>query len=54
MSLVKSKIPNNCIAAGSPARVVRRDIAWSMNDGAADISDCGEEYVNLTEESRKE
>ncbi len=54
MSLVKGKIPNNCIAAGSPARVVRRDIAWCMNDGAADIADCGEEYINLTEESRKE
>ena len=27
-SLVTGKIPNNCIAVGSPARVVRRDIAW--------------------------
>ncbi|MBM9461931.1 acyltransferase [Aeromicrobium sp. YIM 150415] len=28
VSLVKGRIPNNCIATGSPARVVRRDIAW--------------------------
>jgi len=27
-SLVKGRIPNNCIAVGAPARVVRRDIAW--------------------------
>src|SRR4029078_7328208 len=27
-SLVTGKIPNNCIAVGSPARVVRRDVAW--------------------------
>ncbi|MGC5167027.1 acyltransferase [Luteimicrobium sp. DT211] len=27
-SVVKGRIPNNCIAVGAPARVVRRDIAW--------------------------
>ena len=27
-SLVTSDLPNNCVAVGSPARVVRRDIAW--------------------------
>lgn len=27
-SIVTGTIPNNCIAVGSPARVVRRDIAW--------------------------
>ncbi|ROQ59283.1 transferase family hexapeptide repeat protein [Streptomyces sp. 840.1] len=27
-SIVTSSIPNNCIAVGAPARVVRRDIAW--------------------------
>ncbi|MGV0109706.1 acyltransferase [Arthrobacter sp. CP30] len=27
-AFVKGKIPNNCVAVGSPARVVRRDIAW--------------------------
>lgn len=27
-SILKGKIPNNCIAAGAPAKVVRRDIAW--------------------------
>lgn len=27
-AIVKSRIPNNCIAAGIPARVIRKDIAW--------------------------
>lgn len=27
-SLVNGPIPNNCVAVGSPARVVRRDVAW--------------------------
>jgi acetyltransferase-like isoleucine patch superfamily enzyme len=27
-SIVTGRIPNNCVAAGVPARVVRRDIAW--------------------------
>ncbi|WP_044870411.1 acyltransferase [Pseudomonas sp. LFM046] len=27
-ALVKGRLPNNCIAAGVPARVVRQDIAW--------------------------
>lgn len=27
-SIVTKSVPNNCIAAGAPARVVRRDIAW--------------------------
>jgi acetyltransferase-like isoleucine patch superfamily enzyme len=27
-SIVTKRIPNNCVAAGVPARVVRRDVAW--------------------------
>jgi acetyltransferase-like isoleucine patch superfamily enzyme len=27
-SIVTSRIPNNCIAVGTPARVVRGDVAW--------------------------
>jgi acetyltransferase-like isoleucine patch superfamily enzyme len=27
-SVVKGKIPNNCVAAGAPAKVVRKNIAW--------------------------
>lgn len=27
-SLLKGSVPNNCVAAGIPAKVIRRDIAW--------------------------
>ncbi|MBI4944284.1 MAG: acyltransferase [Actinobacteria bacterium] len=27
-AVVKGRVPNNCVVAGVPARVVRRDIAW--------------------------
>jgi acetyltransferase-like isoleucine patch superfamily enzyme len=27
-SIVTSDLPNNCVAVGAPARVVRRDVAW--------------------------
>ncbi len=50
MSLVKSRIPNNCIVAGVPARVIKRNVAWSIEEGADDIKKCGQEYVHCTEE----
>lgn len=33
-SLVKSKIPNNCIAVGSPAKVKKDNITWKREIGA--------------------
>ena len=48
-SLVKSKFPNNCIAAGIPARDIRHDVSWSRESGVDDIAVCGMEYVNMTE-----
>lgn len=50
MSLVKSKIPNNCIAAGVPAKVIRKNIAWSRQYGTESIVECGQEYIHFTEE----
>ncbi len=50
MSLVKGKIPNNCIAVGIPARVSRKNIAWSHKTGAEDIRECEEKYVRYTEQ----
>lgn len=49
-SLVKKKIPNNVIAVGTPARVTRKDVAWSREPVSTNILDCGEEYINLTNE----
>lgn len=31
-SLVKGRFPNNCTVAGVPARIVKRDIAWSRSE----------------------
>ena len=47
-SLVKANIPNNCIAAGAPARVIRKDVAWSRNNSATDIEECNG-YIDYTE-----
>jgi len=47
-SLVKKVIPNNCIAAGIPAKVIRKNIAWSRKNCAENISDCGMEYIHAT------
>lgn len=48
-SVVKTRIPNNCIAAGVPAKIIRKDIAWSRKLGTEDIMECGWEYICLTE-----
>ena len=38
-SLVKSSIPNNCMAAGIPAYVRKRDVAWARQNGVEDIQE---------------
>lgn len=50
MSLVKNKIPNNCIAAGVPAKVIRKNITWSRQYGLKNIAECRQEYIHFTEE----
>lgn len=57
-SLVKGRIPNNVVAAGMPARVVRRDVAWERphltmtepryKNDASDVEHSA--FWNLTEE----
>ncbi len=48
LSLVKNVFPNNCILAGTPAKMIKKDISWSREYGAEDIAECGSQYVNLT------
>lgn len=49
---VKGRYPNNCIIAGSIARVIRKDIAWSRSIMAEDIGKCPSEYVHKTSDER--
>lgn len=48
-SLVKGSYPNNCILAGSPARVVKRDVAWARDNIDGELS----MYRKLPEEYRR-
>lgn len=47
-SLVKDTVPNNCIVAGIPAKIIRKNVSWSRNYCAENIEECGYQYVNCT------
>jgi acetyltransferase-like isoleucine patch superfamily enzyme len=55
-SVVKCRAPNNCVLAGVPARVVRKNIAWErlhLRNEASFLSDgslkrCSREFWHLT------
>lgn len=62
-SIVTRDVPNNCVAAGAPARVVRRDVAWERPglwarkpgiDGLGPGETKNDEWWNLTEEDAAE
>lgn len=48
-SLVKGKFPNNVVVAGSPGRVLKKDVAWSRKSRTNNLEDCGV-YTDLTQE----
>lgn len=49
-ALVKGKFPNNCTIGGVPAKILRKNAAWSRNFWERDISGCGEGFYGLTDE----
>ena len=49
-SVVKKTFPNNVVVAGSPAKIIRKNIAWGRQAVNEDIELCGEEYIKFTEE----
>lgn len=48
-SFVKGKFPNNCTIVGIPAKVGKKDVAWSRKYMSDNIEDCGE-FVKPTKE----
>lgn len=46
-SVVKGIYPNNCIIGGNPSYIVQKNIAWSRNNGANKLEECGE-YISIT------
>lgn len=47
-SFVKKFFPNNCMIAGMPAKVIRKNIAWSRKNMEQNISECGEDNIRYT------
>ena len=48
-SLVKCKVPNNVLLYGTPAKIKRKNVAWSRANQVKDIMYCGKENIKLTE-----
>ena len=51
-SLVNKKVPNNCIIAGVPGRIIKKNRAWSGNSNYKNIrfdKRAFEKYTNLTQ-----
>ncbi len=53
-STVKGYIPNNCIAVGQPARVVKENIAWSRDNVTTNEMETFEKIPNVYRDITKE
>ena len=49
-TMVKGRFPNNCIIAGQPARIIKKDIAWTRPNVSFDNE---EDFLNINEDYRK-
>lgn len=49
-SLVNKAFPNNIILAGTPAKILRKDVAWTRKMVSENIHDCGIENINFTDQ----
>ncbi len=49
-SLVKGTFPNNCVIAGNPGKVVKKNVTWHRDPFVTDICNVEEQYIKLTDE----
>lgn len=49
-SLVKGSFPNNCVLAGNPAKIVKKNVTWHRDPYETDIYKVDERYLELTHE----
>ena len=47
-AVVKGRFPNNCAAAGNPAKIIKKNVTWTKNYFEMDIKNCGKENIALT------
>ena len=52
-STVKGVFPNNCVIAGNPAKMVKKDIAWSRDGLSESIASCGEKRYRIATNNAK-
>lgn len=50
-AIVKGDFPNNCMLAGVPAGIIRKNITWTASPQINDINDIPTEYRTLTADS---
>ena len=48
-SFIKKKYPNNCLIAGNPPRILRKNIAWSRKKLLNGLEDLEQNYRRLTD-----
>ena len=52
-SLVKGEYPNNCVIAGSAAKVIRKNVTWATSPLKDSLDGIPEEYLMLTDDAEQ-
>ena len=48
-ALVKGVFPNNCVIAGNPAKIIKKNVTWHRHPYETDIEQINESYIRSTE-----
>lgn len=49
-AIVKGEYPNNCVIAGNPAKVIKRNVTWSAESLSNTMDNIPAEYLTFTQE----